>query len=289
MRTFKIAFLYISAIGASIISQGQIIDVNNLGWNFDNLFLGTHEFQVSGIINDGEDDLIGALEAQVIVEFWDTDENVQVDALRVFVTNKAINGVDVTSFITGFSILDPLSQGVRLDPDFPQDGNDESPTGTDDFASGNAYPSDWTTSNTVDNFLKGFGGVQNESDYFSANAGTGLENLGADLQAGFNTNISGTGIFTFTFEQNQFDYSSNPWGTDEQNFGMPIAMVRWQSILMEGVEFYDGGEGSGKGGTGPGFVPGFDPSVPEPSEVALIAMLGLGGLLLGRRRFVRKI
>ena len=63
---------------------------------------------------------------------------------------------------------------------------------------------------------------------------------------------------------------------DYLTLGEPIIFVRWQAVDTGGLT-----DAIGEGGWGPGF----DPSIPEPSEVAALAMLGLGGILFARRRF----
>ncbi|MEX0325840.1 MAG: PEP-CTERM sorting domain-containing protein [Puniceicoccaceae bacterium] len=78
----------------------------------------------------------------------------------------------------------------------------------------------------------------------------------------------------FSFSALALDFDINEW-IAQGDATNPLLFVRWQEVY---------GTESGKGAGGPGFQPG----VPEPSEVAALAVLGLGGILFVRRRFTRK-
>ncbi len=138
-------------------------------------------------------------------------------------------------------------------------------------------PSTWIMDNTLSPAVSGtLGyGAPNDPRYFgmhtdvSTNPLTIPESLPDYPQ-------SGSFMFYFGSLAGQI-IDTNAWYNNPND---PLVFVRWQSVGEDG---YDGDSGKGIGGG-----PNFEPAIPEPSEVALMAMLGLGGLLWTRRRFVKK-
>ena len=125
---------------------------------------------------------------------------------------------------------------------------------------------DWTADQSLPNSMSGPADLLGDPDfsnYFGASAGERLDIPGDNV-----------GYFSFSFIPGAEPFSVDAWvagGTADD----PLLFVRWQEVY---------GSESGKGAGGPGFQPG----VPEPSEVAALAVLGLGGILFVRRRFTKK-
>lgn len=120
-----------------------------------------------------------------------------------------------------------------------------------------ADPSTWTLESELDSQLKNFGQWDvNQADYVGTKNVSPVENR---------LDVPETGSFTFYFSPND-PIDLDAWFSSVT----PQVFIRWQAV---------GGTASGKG---------TDFVVPEPSHIAAMAMLGLGGLLFVRRRLTKK-
>jgi hypothetical protein len=121
-----------------------------------------------------------------------------------------------------------------------------------------ADPNTWTLETALSDNLKNFGGYDiDQDDYVGAMNITPPSNR---------LDVPETGTFTFYFDPND-PVDLDGWWSDVT----PVAYVRWQGVGPDG-------NASGKGA----FL------VPEPSEIAGMAMLGLLGMLFLRRCLTKK-
>ncbi len=177
--------------------------------------------------------------------------------LVVTVTNTTAD--DVGSFIDQFYLMRPAGP---FDPSLTDTIPDP----------------EWDLATSLDNQLKYFfpGGVDTDN-YFGAEWNGGNSDPLGRIYA---PDPDGTNPRTFHFGYGDSvvfaDLDLDSWMDSD----FPQLFMRWQGIGQ--------GDWSAKGISGPGFEPGTDPAVPEPSHIAAMAMLGLTGFLFLRRRFRRK-
>ena len=210
-------------------------------------------FDIEGIVNPGNENVAGLLSSTITVKFLETNDTINdlVDTVEVTVANTSTTDSDIAEFF----LLNPV---LGLDP------NGGSLAG-------------WTLETELSSTLAQYGGLNpndpNIAEYFGASypPPSGI--------------LSGTSeVFSFTFPV-AFAFDSNAWMDSFGYEGLPNVFVRWQSVVLDGGRPEDSGKGFFDG---PGYDPGFDPAVPEPSAIAAMAVLGMGGLLLVRRRLTRK-
>ncbi|MEX0331610.1 MAG: PEP-CTERM sorting domain-containing protein [Puniceicoccaceae bacterium] len=207
-----------------------------------------YSFLVGGYINT-DPDTFADLNALVEVDFlYATPSELLLTGIDVRVTNYG----PAESAITGFWLQSPAGGTVdTLAPGSPYIGS------TDEWTLDTALPN--SMNGPVDQL-----GDPDNSLYFGASSGERLDFPTPDP----------VGYFSFDINPDLLPFDEVAWAAqgDATN---PLLFVRWQEVF---------GTESGKGAGGPGFEPG----VPEPSEVAALAVLGLGGILFVRRRFTKK-
>jgi hypothetical protein len=108
-------------------------------------------------------------------------------------------------------------------------------------------------------------GIADAGDYFGDN--------GFKLKPGEDLS------FSFTFDLLPGFDPGSVWPAYEEAF--PQVILRWMSVGI------DDDDGSTVGWNGPG-TGGGDPVIPEPRLIGALAVLGMGGLLYGRRRLQAK-
>jgi hypothetical protein len=202
-------------------------------------------FTVNGIVNPGDEHLLGQLSSEFNVSVTDNGVLTTIDV-------KVTNTSSAPSALTAWYLQKPANTTYL--------GGGALADGT---------PADWTADDELGSFLQEFGGSHDADLYFGAQSGTRL-----DSQP-----VNEFGEWSFVFFN---DNPGSPVFNENAYFnsGNPLVFARWQAVVINDQL----NDESGKGGWGPGF----DPSVPEPSEVAALAMLGLGGILFARRRFTKK-
>jgi hypothetical protein len=181
--------------------------------------------------------------------------------LFVSVTNGDSGSTDfnsINSHLTKFFLLMPMVAGSKVSVT----SLDSSPSGwtmANDLNAGGAGP--------VGNIL----GISNTGDYSGATAGN--PNNGIDQ--------TDTAYFSFTLDADTTSvdwdayFAAGDYGDSLDNGETPHVAIRWQSIGITG----DGGSAAGYGR----FTP-----VPEPSQIAALSIVGLGALLMIRRRIKAK-
>lgn len=209
-------------------------------------------FDVEGIINPGNENVTGVLSSTVTVKFLETNDTEFdfVDTIEVTVANTSTTDSQIAEFF----LLNPV---LGLAPT-------------------SVTPGDWTLQTELSSTLAQYGGLNpndpNIGEYFGASypPPTGI--------------LSGASeVFSFGFQAFAFD--SDAWMDSFGYEGLPNVFIRWQSVSIDGGSATNSGKGFYDGG---GYDPGVDPSVPEPSAIAAMAVLGMGGLLYVRRRLTRK-
>ena len=224
-------------------------------------------FSVNGVINS-IDGTQGLVSADFRIDFIGSEINF-INTMVVTVVNTST----ADSLLAGFYLTKPLGLSPTLDNSnsTPDDWkNDSSLAG--DFSNFVNNNFSLTTKQEKDDF---------SNSYFGAYFGTRLPDGTYDLSGGLDNNITADEVGQFSFE---FDspFSLSNWQASYAD--KPMLFARWQEINYSD-DIYDFSGDSGKGYGGPGFE---TTVIPEPSEVALMAMLGLGGLLYARRRFMKK-
>jgi hypothetical protein len=218
-------------------------------------FTADYSFIVAGIVNPGDGQILGQLNAGIEIDFigvnggqgWDGTGGDFLSNMTVRVTNYG----PATSAITGFWLMKPVSGStISLIQDTPYTGS------TDNWSLDTSLPNTMTGGD-------GQLGDPDQSNYFGASSGERLDIPGDSV-----------GWFSFDISPKIFPFDVASW-VSSSSPDDPLLFVRWQEV-------FESESGKGAGG------PGFDPGVPEPSEVAALAMLGLGGILFARRRFTRK-
>jgi hypothetical protein len=172
-------------------------------------------YNVQGIVNPGDQNIIGQLSATVQVEFQVSGQ------AKVTVTNTG----PANSSITGFYLMRPTAIGGV-------------PTTLNGFAAApSSDPSDWALETSLSETLKNFGGNWDTTKYFGADAGTRLDF----------PDVAGSSVGTFYFDFDPFLLDVAAY----QNPGMPSVFVRWQAVDLGGNLTDESGKGYG----GPGFEP----------------------------------
>lgn len=256
MKLKTLVIFAVAALGMGSVSYGQIIPFQVFG---EGDITGA-EVSATGSINFNNFDALGGFK------------------IVVTISNSSPEASD-PSFISAFYLRQPVNQsGTNIAP-----GNSEGLVGPP-ASPPVSLPETWsvgTAFNNAGNVLPAWpGGSLSYSDYYGAYAGSPLANgvyNGTDNDLIYR--LSQPAVFTFSFIPDEDDmvFDKDAWlaaGVAE-----PLMFVRWQAI----TPFDDSAKGYG--GTSRGFEPAV---VPEPSEVALMAMLGLGGLLWTRKRFMKK-
>ena len=224
-------------------------------------FTADFTFNVFGVADYDNPDIyseIGAISALIEI---DTEE-AAFGRIDVKVTNTGPLESDIVAFYLRKPVYgnDTPPLGVSItgyDPALPVSGLDN------EWIAENAMPAN---ANLDDFAYHGLiDGVESPSvtlfDYFGAQLTNPPDNRISfpDYQ-----------IFTFQFEPlGALSFANYLTNTDSE----PMAFVRWQNVGP-----YDG-SGKGWAGQGPS-----DAVVPEPSQIAFLAILGLGGVLWVRRR-----
>jgi hypothetical protein len=171
--------------------------------------------------------------------------------------NSSFFNTNNTSTLTGILVLAPL--------------------GVSNLSLNTISELNWSSppSNSTDPFpqAKNVGFTVDRNDYF----GVGADNVNDGLESPSSKQID----FTFTFDfdgSNQATVWNNYLSSQE-----PHVFVRWQSLFEDKD---NGFEGSTIGWSGGGDIPVIP--VPEPSQIAALSIVGLGALLMIRRRIKAK-
>jgi len=211
-----------------------------------------YEFNVAGFVS-GEGYIVNA--------------SVKVDfslAGAGLVTVNVTNLGPTESRITGFYLRKPFDDGGNVDT------SNLSLFNTGAYGGGSTLdPVDWWIADDNDfQPLVNYGDfVADPADYFGADTKEEGETEGTSL---WYPGDPSSGTFVFSFDGQ--DLTEFDWYTEDA----PMVYVRWQTV------------GDNLSAKGYGGGPGWEPAVPEPSAVAAMAIFGLGGILLMRRRLTRK-
>lgn len=210
-------------------------------------------FSIDGIVNPGDDDLANQISANIDIKFVDNDNNGSIDDLLVNVENSG----PAESAITAFYIYRPVSDATEP---FSLDADPEWELQQSVATSHAGDPVDIAS--------------EDRGKYFGATSADSSYRLTYP-------DPPSSRLFQFSFDSFDMDLSAfNAWLDNADS--LPLVVVRWQAIYIdEGLN-----DESGRGGSGGGR--GFDPRIPEPSQVAALAVLGLGGILYTRRRLTKK-
>ena len=225
------------------------------------------------------------LQAEIDVVFGATS----VDSTSGVITSDGLIQVTVTnvqtstpSKIVAFYLLKPTFENQTTP--ITGFGTDTAPTTLETWSMMNsAGGSDDNESNVGSNVMSNTGGwlsSQAEMDMYFGMATKVNENALSNPESPPEFPATGTFLFYFSdLKDESFDVAEWYGRSKEMS---PLAFVRWQSIDFP-QETSAKGFGWGQPGWDPSVVP-----VPEPSEIALLAMLGLGGLIFARRRLTKK-
>jgi len=190
------------------------------------------------------------------------------DAASGDITVSVTNTGPTSSRITSFFLLLPWDGGGAVDD------TGLSLTNTGAYGGGSVLdPNDWYVADTsTSDFTQSsnYGGYEADgADYFGGTVNVPGSGTPEGTSIWYPTDPT-SGVFTFHFGEDLSNYS---WFTEDA----PMVYVRWQTV--------DGSRSAKGYGGGDKWV---RPEVPEPSAIALMAVAGLGGLLLLRRRLTRK-
>lgn len=247
-----------------------------------------YSFHVTGVpsADEGVNDVF-SISAEGELDF--TKNSNSTGTITVTIRNTGPS----TSQITGFFLLRPPSitdaNANKQNPNIlgslvtPSTINGTALSGTNEWV----YQNDMEGQGA--DGLSNFQGTWDSYQYFGARAGERLDYFSEnDDPAHPDAPVVDEGVFTFSFPAT-VDFSLEELGAWAASRDNPHIFVRWQSI-----GYYDPDSGniedlaSGKGFLWAPDDPDFEPSIPEPSEVALLSILGLGGLLWTRKRFMKK-
>ena len=205
-----------------------------------------------------------------------------VSTIDLSIKNTSVDTTWSQSYITGFYILKPWG--------------DQDLTVTLDAS--DVLPRTWGLVDGKDGNIGDLSGVPfigNKDDYlyFGSSITENPEINGLEQGGWFNTNEYAD--FAFSIDGSVLD-GFNPIAYYGSQGTQPHLVVRWQAILYGGSgdpndyfvdDSYDPSGSSAKGYTY-FTIPGTIIIVPEPSEIAAMALLGIGFLLWARNRFLGK-